>query len=289
MKKIIIYWICLFVNIILLQARPVAAETMDVFDSETGLYTSLEIDPNLTSIEGDLPSAEKENVPLSATESAPETENWVQVDGRQYPYSSVVYINYRGNCSGTLIGPYTVLTAAHCFPLGPNTDPAEIRVNAGGEETAQKAKGVRLFLSVHYGMYKKEHYDNETATYDWAVIVLNKPLGKKNGYLGVKAVNLQAGDSIHVVGFPGDKIHNRPWHSWGEITAVLQDSNTFYHTAPTAGGNSGGPVLVNEDPGSIVGLATFIREEPYRGGGTLVCEKLLSFVAAHRNDTPQTN
>src|SRR5665647_1967231 len=39
------------------------------------------------------------------------------VDIRAYPWSSIgkIYNSSGGACTGTLIGPYTVLTAAHCI------------------------------------------------------------------------------------------------------------------------------------------------------------------------------
>lgn len=169
-------------------------------------------------------------------------ENWHQVDGEKWPYNAIIYLEIKGEggCSGAMIGPYTVLTAGHCVKKG-NTqemvDPASITAYSGRKGSAISAKGVDI-------LYLKTGKDNYTSgEYDFATVILSKPIGDKTGYLGARATDLRLGSRISLVGFPGNKEKNNPWVSPGEITCLSDKS--FCHNADSQPGSSGSPIFLN--------------------------------------------
>ncbi|KAI9559294.1 hypothetical protein GHT06_016083 [Daphnia sinensis] len=72
-------------------------------------------------------------------------------------------------CTGTLIGPFHILTAAHCLYGDPVTAASTYKVNINTLSTngsGAESRGVKTFI-IH------EYYNNATKTNDIALLVLN--------------------------------------------------------------------------------------------------------------------
>lgn len=181
-----------------------------------------------------------------------------------YPWSTVGRIvgeqsnSQTYSCTGTLIDEDIVLTNAHCV-----VDP----------KTGKPASRVAFLPNVVDGKYKDRAYavqylagtnfkDKNAAAKDWAVVKIDKPLGRKYGYLGWKSLPsstlIRNQKRFFFVGYSGDYPQADTEKFWG-LTAgqgwtagfqagcsIVDDrSNILLHDCDTAGGSSGGPIIAS--------------------------------------------
>lgn len=184
-----------------------------------------------------------------------------------FPYSTAVKlymtwdVNHNGRVdgpdrtyvgSGTMIGRYKVLTAAHCLcDTDPNTPVSGfanwVQVIPGMRGTYRpfgSAWASRIFVPLSW--------TRGAWTSDIGVIVLNTPLGNRTGWLTYNALSstyLRAGLTVNMTHYPADaawRFDGRyAYYSYGPITSA--DSQTFSYSASTiftVGGSSGGGVYV---------------------------------------------
>ena len=292
-KMLFLLFAIMFQGTLFAQISP-DEEEWNIYDSQTQTSSVLEIDPDLTSLESYAPLFQ-EDVPVIA--SVINGEDWYQVNGRQWPYSAVVHIKRDGigRCSGAMIGPYTVLTNAHCVYKniqhsnsthnnGEMYDPRQLTVYAGGDASSISARATRI-----YAAPGTNHLDwgYEFMKKDYAILVLDSPIGDKSGYFGAKSARKQKGLAIKVIGFPGTKNSKNPWVSPGKVTEL--HNGYFYYDADVMGGNSGSPVFMQSDSENIIALNSFGNDtpnDPYNGATHPANGSLLSFINKYRNEKP---
>lgn len=199
----------------------------------------------------------------------------IPMTSKSYPWSSVgkiTGISADGSeyiCTGTLIAEDVILTNAHCvidpnngqFAKGIYFQPNLI------DGSVRNKEDIAVATQVYAGSLLKSDKDYVD---DWAIVKLNKPIGKKYGYLGWKALPLDTliGNSkqFALVGYSGDFPNSK---NFQEFTAgpsntagvhigcsILREKDgLIYHNCDTTGGASGGPIIgrVNGE-WSIVGL-----------------------------------
>ncbi|PWE18630.1 hypothetical protein DDZ18_03260 [Marinicauda salina] len=114
----------------------------------------------------------------------------VLMDTAVYPWSAIGSLRFEAGagCSGALIGPSTVLTAAHCVVaedgLAPEGEFVTARDHPGGPFKAR-------VLDAHVLAMLEEDADFDALMYeniDWALVRLDRPLGEELGYLPVEVV-----------------------------------------------------------------------------------------------------
>ena len=113
------------------------------------------------------------------------------LDATRPPWSAIGRVNYAGgdtrsHCTGTLVSDFAVLTAAHCLwnPVRKRRIPTEsLRFVAGYQ------RGQGLAVSTVRSIVLSPRIDgaapefSATPDHDWALLILNHPLGRRYGQI----------------------------------------------------------------------------------------------------------
>ncbi|MHC5613728.1 MAG: trypsin-like serine peptidase [Nostoc sp.] len=194
---------------------------------------------------------------------------------REYPWSTIGRVQGTTtdarsyHCTGTLIGENLVLTNSHCV-IDPKTQELSKQIlflpNLINGVVPNKNRDIALVEEVIYGT----DFTNDSITdqiNDWAVMKINKPLGRKYGYLGWDSLPsstlIKNKKKFFFVGysadFPNPDKKGYEFLSAGQgMTAsfqegcsiVREEQEILFHDCDTTGGSSGGPIigLVGDEP-----------------------------------------
>jgi V8-like Glu-specific endopeptidase len=219
-------------------------------------------------------------------------------DSSQYPFTAIGWLFGQNQsdgwatCSAALIGPKTVITAAHCVYDHWNGGWMKQLMYVPGAVDATSAPfGVFDWDSVHILQGYLSNYDGETydsvMPWDLAVINLIEPAGDTLGWLGFQVDN-HGNWNAGILGYPADKPEGTMWFSKCAITdknyeglLPVETGNSFWHTCDTFSGSSGSSIweLGDQDLPYVNGVN--VAEDSQRNYATEINEANFAWLSQY--------
>lgn len=174
-------------------------------------------------------------------------ERVVIADTTQYPWRTACKLLMKfpnGDFavgSGSLVGPNAVLTVGHCLYSHESGGWAEEVLVAPGLDGEYMpfgaAEGVRMFTT-------REWIANQDSDGDFALVLLDDPLGDNVGWMGTTSVARLTGATLHLASYPGDLDDGMRQYYVNGPTVTASATLVFHQLDSTPGTSGGGVFMV---------------------------------------------
>jgi protease YdgD len=198
----------------------------------------------------------------------------VLVDVSQFPWRAVGLLQLpEGACTGILVGPRTVATAAHCLlEDGVQVKALHFRAGAWGNTEQARAGIAAYVIAPDYSPEDAEPHGGNGD--DWALLTLDRDLGLEVGFVPPMVLDkddlgeiLAGRFTVSQAGYSWDTGSWLSGHMGCRVLQAFRDGSLI-HDCDTTRGDSGSPILVERDGGwFLLALdSQFYRAMPPYGG-----------------------